>query len=105
MLVRAYTYIRVHGPEGLRRIAEHAVLNANYLQARLRGTYPIPHGAALMHEFVAWASSKLGRAGAGHCQAADRLDHAHPPTICFPSLFTSMMIEPTRRSKQHWISL
>ena len=54
MLVRAYTYIRVHGPEGLRRIAEHAVLNANYLQARLKGAYPIPHGGRIcMHEFVA----------------------------------------------------
>ena len=44
VLVRAYTYIRMHGAEGLRAVSENAVLNANYLQARLRGVYPIPHG-------------------------------------------------------------
>jgi glycine dehydrogenase subunit 2 len=52
--VRAYTYIRMHGAEGLRAISENAVLNANYMQARLRGIYPIPHGdRTCMHEFVA----------------------------------------------------
>ena len=54
VLVRAYVYILMLGAEGLRAVAENAVLNANYLQARLRGTYPIPYGErTCMHEFVA----------------------------------------------------
>src|SRR6185503_19528595 len=51
--VRAYTYIAMHGPEGLKDLAEYAVLNANYLLARLRGTYHIPFDRTCMHEFVA----------------------------------------------------
>ncbi len=46
MLVRAYAYVRALGPEGLRRATELAVLNANYLLARLRGTYHVPYDAA-----------------------------------------------------------
>ena len=42
MLVRAYTYIAMHGPDGLRQIAEYAVLNANYIKARLKGVYTVP---------------------------------------------------------------
>ncbi len=104
MLVRAYTYIRVHGPEGLRRIAEHAVLNANYLQARLKGVYPIPHGDRIcMHEFVA-----QGIVEGSDVRALDiakrliDLEHAHPPTIYFPLIVhEALMIEPTEtESKQ-----
>jgi glycine dehydrogenase subunit 2 len=104
MIVRAYTYIRVHGPEGLRRVAEHAVLNANYLQARLKNTYPIPHGDRLcMHEFVA-----QGIVEGSDVRALDvakrliDLGHSHPPTIYFPLIVhEALMIEPTEtESKQ-----
>jgi glycine dehydrogenase subunit 2 len=52
-LVRAFTYIAMHGPDGLKDISQYAVLNANYLQARLRGTYRVPFDRICMHEFVA----------------------------------------------------
>jgi len=98
MLVRAYTYIRVHGPEGLRRIAEHAVLNANYLQARLKGAYPIPHGdRTCMHEFVA-QGILAGAEGVNTMDIAKRLmDFGfHPPTVYFPLIVReALMIEPT----------
>src|SRR5512136_3245999 len=104
MIVRAYTYIRVHGPEGLRRVAEHAVLNANYLQARLQGMYPIPHADRLcMHEFVAQGIVE-GGPSTGSGQDVRALDIAkrlidydfHPPTNYFPLIVhEALMIEPT----------
>ncbi|MDP6445942.1 MAG: aminomethyl-transferring glycine dehydrogenase subunit GcvPB, partial [Pirellulaceae bacterium] len=49
VLVRAYCYIRTHGPDGLRRVAENAVLNANYLLSRVKHILPVPHGDRCMH--------------------------------------------------------
>ena len=98
VLVRAYTYIRMHGGEGLRQVSENAVLNANYLQARLRGVYPIPHGdRTCMHEFV--AQGKLdGAPGIITMDIAKRLMDfgMHPPTVYFPLIVSeALMIEPT----------
>ena len=98
ILVRAYTYIRMHGAEGLRQVSENAVLNANYLQARLREVYPIPHGdRTCMHEFV--AQGKLeGAPGIITMDIAKRLmDYGmHPPTVYFPLIVPeALMIEPT----------
>lgn len=56
VLVRAFAYIRSHGPEGLRQVSENAVLNANYLRSRVKHFLPVPHGDTCMHEFVATAS-------------------------------------------------
>ena len=53
MHVRAFTYIAMHGAEGLRNIAEYAVLNANYMQARIKDVYHVPYDRICMHEFVA----------------------------------------------------
>ena len=98
VLVRAYTYIRMHGAEGLRAVAENAVLNANYLQARLSGTYPIPHGdRTCMHEFVAQGILE-GAPEINTLDIAKRLmDFGfHPPTIYFPLIVReALMIEPT----------
>jgi len=98
VLVRAYTYIRMLGPAGLRAVAENAVLNANYLQARLKDTFPVPHGGrTCMHEFV--AQGKI--AGAPEIRALDiskrLIDHGfHPPTNYFPLIVPeALMIEPT----------
>ena len=52
MLVRAFTYIAMQGPDGLRKIGEYAVLNANYLLALLRKDYHLPYNRICMHEFV-----------------------------------------------------
>jgi glycine dehydrogenase subunit 2 len=97
MFVRAYTYIAMHGEDGLRQVAEHAVLNANYLKARLKGIYPIPYDRTCMHEFVAdiqWPQAPGVRA----LDVAKRLmDYDfHPPTNYFPLIVhEALMIEPT----------
>ena len=98
ILVRAYTYIRMHGAEGLRAVSENAVLNANYLQAKLKDTYPVPYGDRLcMHEFV--AQGIIDSAPDVHTlDIAKRLiDYGmHPPTIYFPLIVPeALMIEPT----------
>ena len=98
ILVRAYTYIRMLGAEGLRAVSENAVLNANYLQARLRGVYPIPHGdRTCMHEFV--AQGILPGAPEVHTMdiAKRLMDYDfHPPTVYFPLIVPeALMIEPT----------
>ncbi len=100
MHVRAYTYIRMHGPDGLRRVSEDAVLNANYIQALLqqRGDYPVPHGDRFcMHEVVAQGKI-VGAEGVHTLDVAKRLiDYGyHPPTIYFPLIVPeALMIEPT----------
>ena len=97
MVVRAYTYIRVHGPDGLRKVSEYAVLNANYLLARLRNTYHVPYDRVCMHEFVVegrWQDAPDIHA----LDIAKRLmDFGfHPPTNYFPLIVhEALMIEPT----------
>ncbi len=97
VLVRALTYIRSMGPTGLRRIAELAVLNANYIRARLKGHYHLPYDAPSLHEVV--FSDKLQTAKDVHTlDIAKRLmDYGfHPPTIYFPLIVSgALMIEPT----------
>jgi glycine dehydrogenase subunit 2 len=100
VLVRAYTYIRMHGAEGLRRIAENAVLNANYLKARLQaeGSYPVAYGErTCMHEFVAQGILE-GAPDVHTMDIAKRLMdyNFHPPTVYFPLIVKeALMIEPT----------
>ena len=98
VLVRAYCYIRTHGPDGLRRVAENAVLNANYLLSRVRHILPVPHGERCMHEFVASASELKKNKGISAMDIAKRLLDfgCHAPTVYFPlTVPESMMIEPT----------
>ena len=95
VLVRAYTYIRMLGEEGLVRLAESAVLNANYLLARLGKTYPVKYPRRCMHEFVAMGNFVEG---IHTLDIAKRLiDYGyHPPTIYFPLIVPeAIMIEPT----------
>ncbi len=103
MMVRAYTYISMHGPEGIRNIAEYAVLNANYLLAKLRNTYKVPYDRICMHEFV--LEGKWEDAPEIHAlDIAKRLMdyNFHPPTNYFPLIVhEALMIEPTEtESKQ-----
>ncbi|HSY49720.1 MAG TPA: aminomethyl-transferring glycine dehydrogenase subunit GcvPB [Thermoanaerobaculia bacterium] len=97
VLVRALTYMRSMGPDGLRRIAQIAVLNANYIRARLRGSYHLPYDAPSLHEVV--FSDKLQTPKDVHTlDIAKRLmDYGfHPPTIYFPLIVAgALMIEPT----------
>jgi glycine dehydrogenase subunit 2 len=97
MVLRAYTYIRVHGPEGLRKVSEHAVLNANYLRSKLHDTYHVPYDRVCMHEFV--AEGRWPEVPDVHAlDIAKRLmDFGfHPPTNYFPLIVhEALMIEPT----------
>jgi glycine dehydrogenase subunit 2 len=103
MLLRAYTYILSLGREGLRRIAENAVLNANYLRARLKDAFDSPYDRACMHEVV-FSASNLAKKGVHALDIAKALLDAgfHPPTIYFPLIVPEcLMIEPTEtESKQ-----
>jgi glycine dehydrogenase subunit 2 len=97
MLVRAYAYIRALGPDGLRRATELAVLNANYLLARLRGAYHVPYERPVLHECVI-TDRTLADTGVTTLDVAKRLiDHGyHPPTVYFPLIVPgALMIEPT----------
>jgi len=98
MHVRAYTYLRFHGPEGIRRNAEHAVLNANYLLSRVRKAYKLAYGRVCMHEFVLDGTPFAKKHGVRTLDIAKRLlDYRfHPPTIYFPLIVhEALMIEPT----------
>jgi glycine dehydrogenase subunit 2 len=98
VLVRAYCYIRTHGPDGLRRISETAVLNANYLLSRVKHFLPVPQGDRCMHEFVATAAKLKAEKGISAMDLAKRLlDFGfHAPTVYFPlSVKESIMVEPT----------
>jgi glycine dehydrogenase subunit 2 len=97
MLVRAFTYIRMHGPDGLRKVSEYAVLNANYLMKLVKDSYTLPYDRTCMHEFVlegVWSDAPEIHA----LDVAKRLmDYDfHPPTNYFPLIVhEALMIEPT----------
>ncbi len=97
MHVRAYTYIRVHGAAGLRAISENAVLNANYMMNKLKGTFDLPYDRTCMHEFVLSGRRQKAK-GVKTLDIAKRLlDYGyHSPTIYFPLIVEeAIMIEPT----------
>lgn len=97
MHVRAYTYIRMHGAAGLRRVSEDAVLAANYLKSQLRDDYTVPYDRTCMHEFVASASRQKANGVKAVDIAKRLLDFGiHPPTTYFPLVVPEcLMMEPT----------
>jgi glycine dehydrogenase subunit 2 len=97
VFVRSYAYIRSYGP-GLREMSEVAVLNANYMLARLKSAYELPFERLCMHEFVLSARGLKREHGVTALDVAKRLmDYGfHPPTIYFPLIVPeALMIEPT----------
>jgi glycine dehydrogenase subunit 2 len=97
VFVRSYAFIRAYGPQ-LREMSEAAVLNANYLLARLREAYELPFDRLCMHEFVLSARRQKREHGVTALDVAKGLmDHGfHPPTIYFPLIVPeALMIEPT----------
>ncbi len=104
-LVRAYSYILTMGAEDLRRVSELAVLNANYIRQKLKGTYHLPYDRLCMHECV--FSDKLQQAyKVTTLDIAKRLmDYGfHPPTIYFPLVVPgAIMIEPTETESKETI--
>ena len=98
VLARAYAFILANGSDGLRRISECAVLNANWLRKRLSGTYDIPFDRPSMHEFVASAATLKRRTGVRALDVAKRLleEGFHAPTVYFPLIVEeALMLEPT----------
>jgi glycine dehydrogenase subunit 2 len=97
VFVRAYAFMRMWGP-GLRDMSEAAVVNANYVLARLRDAYELPIDRHCMHEFVVSARGLKREHGVTALDVAKRLmDYGyHPPTIYFPLIVAeALMIEPT----------
>lgn len=95
--VRAYTYIRTMGPDGLKAVTENAVINANYMMRRLESYYELPFNRHCKHEFVL-SGSRQKKLGVRTLDIAKRLlDFGyHPPTTYFPlNVEEALMIEPT----------
>jgi len=97
VLIRTYAYIRTLGPAGLRRVAENAVLNANYVLARVKDHVPVPYGTRCMHEFVATTRGAVSKDVRAMDVAKRLIDFGfHPPTMYFPLIVPeALMIEPT----------
>ncbi|WP_047979934.1 aminomethyl-transferring glycine dehydrogenase subunit GcvPB [Ornithinibacillus contaminans] len=95
--LRAYTYIRTMGAEGLKKVSEYAVLNANYMMRKLEKVYDLPYQQHCKHEFVL-SGRKQKKLGVRTLDIAKRLlDFGyHPPTIYFPlNVEEALMVEPT----------
>jgi len=97
IVLRAYAYMLTMGADGLKAVSENAVINANYLLAKIASAYEVPYGGRCMHEFVA-SAAKQKELGVKALDIAKRLiDFGfHPPTIYFPLIVPeALMIEPT----------
>jgi len=97
VMVKAYVYIRMLGNQGLKRVSENAIINANYLKARLKQYFDIPYSGTPMHEFV-MSGSRQKKQGVSTLDIAKRLlDFGfHAPTVYFPLIVNeALMIEPT----------
>ncbi len=98
VLARALAYIDVHGAEGLTRVAQHAVLNANWLRRRLAATLPAAYDRPCMHEAVLSATSLKAATGVRGLDVAKALldEGFHSPTVYFPLIVDeALMFEPT----------
>jgi glycine dehydrogenase subunit 2 len=106
MIVRAYTYIRELGADGLKQVSDLAVLNANYMAALLRAHYPLAFDRTCMHEAVFSDSELEKHTGVKTLDVAKRLiDYGfHPPTVYFPLVVKgALMIEPTETESKETI--
>ncbi len=97
ILVRAYTYIRAMGRDGLKAVAENAIINANYIQSQLKDRYDLAADRFCMHETVLSAARQKRRDVKGLDIAKRLLDHGiHAPTMYFPLIVEeALMVEPT----------
>jgi len=97
VLVKAYTYILRLGKEGLKRVAQNSVLNANYIKEKLKDKYNLASQKTCMHEVV-FSCTKQKERGASALDIAKRLIDfdIHPPTMYFPLIAKeALMVEPT----------
>ncbi len=105
--LRAYLYAKLHGHYGMRRIAEIAVLNANYLKNCLKPFFTLPFPQACMHEFVVQADNYLDKGIRAFDIAKRLLDYGvHAPTVYFPLIIKEcMLIEPTESESKRTLDL
>lgn len=97
VFVRALTYMKMLGPDGMREVSENAIINANYLLSRLKGFYELPHDEYCMHEFVLSGDNQK-KFGVSTKDVAKRLldYNFHAPTIYFPLIVhEALLVEPT----------
>jgi glycine dehydrogenase subunit 2 len=107
MFVRALAYILANGPDGLRQTTEDAVLNANYIRAKLEDLYELPYNTSSMHEVV-FSDRRQTRNGVKTGDIAKRLiDYGfHPYTVSFPLIVPgALMIEPTESESREELDL
>jgi glycine dehydrogenase subunit 2 len=98
IILRAYVYILMLGKDGLKRVAENAVLNANYIREKLKKYFPLPYDDLCKHECVFSVSEKMLQNSIHAIDIAKALMDKgfHPPTVYFPAIVKeAMMIEPT----------
>jgi glycine dehydrogenase subunit 2 len=98
IVLKAYVYILMLGKEGLRRVAENAVLNANYVKTKLKDRYKLAYDTLCKHECVFSVSDAMARNEVHAIDVAKALIDKgfHPPTVYFPAIVKeAMMIEPT----------
>jgi len=98
VIVKAYVYLMSLGAQGLKEVSENAVLNANYMMAKLKDHYYLPYDRTCQHEFVISAKWQKEKYGVRAFDIAKRLlDYGfHPPTVYFPLIVEeALMIEPT----------
>ncbi len=108
VLVRAYTYIRMLGPDGLRRVSENAIINANYLLSLLLESYDLPYPKTVLHEFCLSGDRQKKAHGVKTLDIAKRLlDYGfHAPTIYFPLIVSeALMIEPTETESKETLDV
>ncbi len=108
VLVRAYTYIRMLGPDGLRRVSENAIVNANYLLSLLLERYDLPYPKTVLHEFCLSGDRQKKANGVKTLDIAKRLlDYGfHAPTIYFPLIVSeALMIEPTETESKETLDV
>jgi len=105
IILRAYAYLLLLGEEGLRRVSENAVLNANYILARLRGHYDLPYDRICKHECVFSAAGQAAHGVRALHVAKALIDRGfHPPTVYFPlTVKESLMIEPTETESKEML--
>ncbi|SUZ56508.1 uncharacterized protein METZ01_LOCUS9362 [marine metagenome] len=104
MLLRAYVYIRTLGPEGILEAAQSAVLNANYIRAKLKDTFHLPFTGACLHECV---FNDKGQGITTMDFAKELIDYGfHPPTVYFPLIVKgALMIEPTETESKETLDM
>jgi glycine dehydrogenase subunit 2 len=105
IVLRAYAYLLTLGREGLRRVSENAVINANYVRVRLASAYDVPYDRACMHECVVSATRQATKGVHALDIAKALIDRGfHPPTMYFPLIVPeALMIEPTETESPEMI--